>query len=55
MDPLRELGRMMLVVGIVLVAVGGLLAFGARLPFRPAACPTTSSGMGAAAPFTFPS
>lgn len=34
MDPLRELGRMMLVVGVVLVIVGGLLAFGAKLPFR---------------------
>jgi hypothetical protein len=33
-DPLRELGRMMLVVGVVLVVVGGLLAYGARLPFR---------------------
>ena len=34
MDPFREFGRMMLLVGVVLVVVGGLLAFGAKLPFR---------------------
>jgi hypothetical protein len=34
MDPLRELGKLLLIVGVVLVGVGALLAFGARLPFR---------------------
>jgi hypothetical protein len=34
MDPLRELGKMLLVVGVVLVGAGALLVFGARLPFR---------------------
>ena len=33
-DPLRELGRTLLLLGLVLVAVGALLYFGARLPFR---------------------
>jgi len=34
MDPLRELGKLLLVAGVVLVGVGALLVFGARLPFR---------------------
>jgi hypothetical protein len=34
MDPLRELGRVLLVVGVVLVGAGALLVLGAKLPFR---------------------
>ena len=34
MDPLRDLGRTLLVVGGLLVIVGALFYFGARLPFR---------------------
>ena len=34
MDPLRELGRMLLIIGAICVGVGALLVFGARLPFR---------------------
>ncbi|HKV06215.1 MAG TPA: DUF2905 domain-containing protein [Candidatus Acidoferrales bacterium] len=34
MDPLRDLGRLLLVIGIILVGAGALLTFGARLPFR---------------------
>jgi hypothetical protein len=34
MDPLREIGKTLLVIGIVLVGVGVLLLSGARLPFR---------------------
>jgi hypothetical protein len=34
MDPLREIGKVLLVIGIALVGVGALLLFGARLPFR---------------------
>ena len=34
MDPLRELGRTLLLLGAVLALVGALLYFGARLPFR---------------------
>lgn len=33
MDPLRELGRLLVVLGIILVGVGALLVFGAKLPF----------------------
>jgi hypothetical protein len=34
MEPLREIGRMLLTVGAVLIIVGALLYFGRRLPFR---------------------
>ena len=34
MDPLRELGKLLLLVGVVLIGAGALLVFGARLPFR---------------------
>jgi len=34
MEPLREAGRVLLILGVVLVVAGGLLFFGARLPFR---------------------
>ncbi len=34
MDPLRELGRALLILGAVSVVVGAVLYFGARPPFR---------------------
>jgi hypothetical protein len=34
MDPLRDLGRMLLILGAIIAIVGALLYFGARLPFR---------------------
>jgi len=34
MDPFRELGRTLLVLGALLVFVGALLYFGGKLPFR---------------------
>ena len=34
MDPFREIGKTLLVIGVVLVGVGALLLSGARLPFR---------------------
>ena len=34
MDPLREIGRTLLLLGGVLVIVGSLLLFGGKLPFR---------------------
>jgi len=54
MDPLRELGRMMLIVGIVLVVIGGLLAFGARLPFRLGRLPGDIVWQGRSGTFYFP-
>jgi DUF2905 family protein len=34
MDPTRDLGRLLLILGIALTAVGALLYFSGRLPFR---------------------
>jgi hypothetical protein len=34
MDPIRETGRWLLILGIVLAIVGGLLLAGGRLPLR---------------------
>ncbi len=34
MDPARELGRWLVLGGLILAAVGGLLFVGGRLPFR---------------------
>ena len=34
MDPLRELGKVLLIAGILLAMGGVLLLLGARLPFR---------------------
>lgn len=34
MDPLRELGRVLLIIGLFLAGVGALLFLGAKLPFR---------------------
>ncbi len=34
MDPLRDLGRLLLILGAIIAIVGALLYFGARLPFR---------------------
>jgi hypothetical protein len=33
-DPLRDLGRTLLILGSLLVFAGALLYFGAKLPFR---------------------
>ena len=34
MDPMREIGKLLVTVGIVLVAGGLLFTFGGKLPFR---------------------
>jgi hypothetical protein len=54
MDPLRELGKLVLVVGIVLIGVGALLFFGARLPFRLGRLPGDISYQGRYGSFYFP-
>jgi len=34
MDPLRELGRILLLLGALLAIIGSVLYFGGQLPFR---------------------
>jgi hypothetical protein len=54
MDPLRELGRVLLVLGVVLAAAGALLVFGAKLPFRLGRLPGDIVHQGRNATFYFP-
>ncbi|MGA2099295.1 MAG: DUF2905 domain-containing protein [Candidatus Acidiferrum sp.] len=54
MDSLRELGRMLLVLGAVLVPVGAFLYFGAKLPFRLGKLPGDIVHRGEHTTFYFP-
>ena len=54
MEPLRELGRMLLILGAALIAVGGLLFFGGRLPFRLGHLPGDIVHRGEHSTFYFP-
>jgi Protein of unknown function (DUF2905) len=54
MDPLRELGRMLLIIGVVCVGAGALLVFGARLPFRLGRLPGDVAYQGRHGSFYFP-
>jgi hypothetical protein len=54
MDPLRELGRALLVLGVVLAAAGALLVFGAKLPFRLGRLPGDIVYQGRNTTFYFP-
>jgi hypothetical protein len=54
MDPSRELGKLLLVVGVILIGVGALLAFGAKLPFRLGRLPGDIAYQGRSGSFYFP-
>lgn len=54
MDPLRELGRMLLIIGVVCVGVGALLVFLTRLPFRLGRLPGDIAYQGRHGSFYFP-
>jgi len=54
MEPLRGLGKLLLVLGTVLVAVGVVLMLGARLPFRLGRLPGDIVYRGGRATFYFP-
>jgi len=54
MDPLRETGRLLLVVGVVLVGAGLLLSFGGKLPFRLGRLPGDIAYQGRHGSFYFP-
>jgi Protein of unknown function (DUF2905) len=53
-NPLGELGKLLLVVGILLVGAGALLLFGARLPFRLGRLPGDVAYQGRHGSFYFP-
>ncbi|HXX43707.1 MAG TPA: DUF2905 domain-containing protein [Candidatus Acidoferrales bacterium] len=54
MDPLREIGRLLVVVGIVLVGAGLLLTLGGKLPFRLGRLPGDIVFQGRHGSFYFP-
>ena len=54
MDPLREVGRLLLTLGGVLVVLGALLYFGGRLPFRLGRLPGDIVHRGEHTTFYFP-
>jgi len=54
MDPLREIGKLLVVVGVVLVAAGLLLTLGGRLPFRLGRLPGDIAYQGRHGSFYFP-
>jgi hypothetical protein len=54
MDPTRELGKLLLVGGIVMAVAGAFLLFGARLPFRLGRLPGDIAIEGRRGSFYFP-
>jgi hypothetical protein len=54
MDPLRELGKLLLIAGVVLVGAGALLVFGVKLPFRLGRLPGDIAYQGRNGSFYFP-
>jgi Protein of unknown function (DUF2905) len=53
-NPLRDLGRTLLLLGVVLVIIGALLYFGAKLPFRFGKLPGDIVHRGEHSTFYFP-
>ncbi|HTR47602.1 MAG TPA: DUF2905 domain-containing protein [Verrucomicrobiae bacterium] len=54
MDPFREIGRLLLVLGVVLAGAGLLLMLGAKLPFRLGRLPGDIAYQGRHGGFYFP-
>ncbi len=54
MEPTRELGKLLLVAGIALVAIGGFFFLGGRLPFRLGRLPGDIAYQGKSGSFYFP-
>lgn len=54
MDPLRDLGRTLLVLGAFLILIGALFSFGAKLPFRLGRLPGDIVHRGERTTFYFP-
>jgi len=54
MDPLREVGKLLVVLGVVMAAVGAALMLGSRLPFRLGRLPGDIVYQGRNTAFYFP-
>ncbi len=53
-EPFRELGKLLLVIGAILVAIGALLASGVKMPFRLGHLPGDIAYQGRHGSFYFP-
>jgi hypothetical protein len=53
-EPLRELGKMLLVIGVILAAIGALLVSGIKMPFRLGHLPGDIAYQGRHGSFYFP-
>jgi hypothetical protein len=53
-EPMRELGKLVLVVGAILVVVGALLVSGVKMPFRLGRLPGDIAYQGRHGSFYFP-
>jgi len=54
MDPSRELGKLLLIAGMVIVGAGAFLFLGVKLPFRLGRLPGDISYQGRSGSFYFP-
>jgi hypothetical protein len=54
MDPLRESGKLLIMIGLLLVVVGAVLYAGSRLPFRLGRLPGDILVQGKSSTFYFP-
>ena len=54
MDPLREVGKLLVVLGVVMAAVGAALMLGSKLPFRLGRLPGDIVYQGRNTAFYFP-
>jgi hypothetical protein len=54
MEPMQQLGRLLLCVGAMLILIGALLYFGAKLPFRLGRLPGDIRYRGEHSTFYFP-
>jgi len=54
MDPLRESGKLLIVIGLLLVVVGAVLYAGSKLPFRLGRLPGDILVQGKSSTFYFP-
>lgn len=54
MDPTRELGRWLILAGLILAAVGGVFLIGGRMPFRLGRLPGDIAIQGKRGSFYFP-
>jgi hypothetical protein len=54
MDPLRELGKVLLILGVILIGAGAIIMIGGKLPFRLGRLPGDIAYQGKNGSFYFP-